>query len=139
MEEDDKNRERNIEKREANLIPFKPGQSGNPRGRPLGQRDYATIYREALIKLAAKNNKSPDELEEEILSKGIASARGGDYRFYKDLLDRSHGTATVKTETKVELSGKVDLTSKEATEIAKKYEQELNKIEDAKAGTDINP
>lgn len=108
-------------------------------GRPLGQRDYATIYREALIKLAAKNNKSPDDLEEEILSKGIASARGGDYRFYKDLLDRSHGTATVKTETKVELSGKVDLTSKEATEIAKKYEQELNKIEDAKAGTDINP
>ena len=76
-----------------NLKPFKKGESGNPNGRPKGQKDYATLYREALIKLAKSNKKTPDELELEILSKGILNARAGDYRFYKDLLDRLHGTA----------------------------------------------
>lgn len=81
-----------------NLQPFKPGESGNPNGRPKGQRNYATIYREALIKLAKANNKTAEELEEEILSKAIVSARGGDYRFYKDILDRLHGTAIQKSD-----------------------------------------
>lgn len=74
--------------------PFKKGEpSPNPEGRPLGQKNYATLYREALIKLAKLNNKQPDELELELISKGIMSARGGDYRFYKDILDRLLGKA----------------------------------------------
>lgn len=80
-------------KKEDNLKPFKKGQSGNPNGRPKGQRNYATIYREALIKLADLNDKTPEALEEEMLSKAILSARKGDYRFYKDLLDRLYGKA----------------------------------------------
>lgn len=75
---------------------FKEGNAGG--GRPLGQRNYATIYREALIKLASLNDKSPEELENEILSSGILNARKGDYRFYKDILDRLHGTPVQKTE-----------------------------------------
>ncbi len=75
----------------ANLKPFKKGQSGNPEGKKVGQRNYATIYREALIKLASINNKTPEELEEEILSSGLLNARKGDYRFYKDILDRLYG------------------------------------------------
>lgn len=84
--------------RVKNLIPFKEGESGNPNGRPLGQRNYATIYREALIKLAELNGKAPDELENEILSNALLSARKGDYRFYKDVLDRLYGTATNNTD-----------------------------------------
>src|ERR1035437_1910146 len=84
--------------REKNLIPFKKGESGNPNGRPLGQKNYATLYREALIKLAEANDKTPDELELDILSKGILNARSGDYRFYKDILDRLHCTAVNKTD-----------------------------------------
>jgi hypothetical protein len=76
-----------------NLIPIKKGERLNPNGRPKGQRDYATIYREALIKLGTINNKTPEELEEEMLSNGIKLGRAGDYRFYKDILDRLHGTA----------------------------------------------
>jgi hypothetical protein len=110
-----------------NLQPWKPGETGNPNGRPLGQRNYATIYREALIKLAKLNNKTPEELEEEILSKGLLNARGGNYAFYKDVLDRLHGTATTKTETKVEMTGSVDVKSKEAQAIAQKYEEEIKK------------
>lgn len=79
--------------------PWKKGdKSPNPNGRPKGQRNYATIYREALIKLGELNNKTPDELEDEIISKGILNARSGDYHFYKDILDRLHGQATSKTE-----------------------------------------
>ena len=66
-------------------------------------------------------------MEDEILSKALLSARGGDYKFYKDVMDRLHGTATVKSETKVEMSGTVDVKSKEAQEIAKKYEEEIKK------------
>lgn len=67
-------------------------------GRPPGQRNYATLYREALIKLAQKNGKEPNDLESEILQNALASARKGDYRFYKDMLDRLYGTATNRTD-----------------------------------------
>ncbi len=90
--------ENRAENRVKGLIPFEKGESGNPNGRPKGQKNYATLYREALIKLGSLNNKEPDEIEAEIISKGLLNARSGDYRFYKDVLDRLHGTATNKTE-----------------------------------------
>ena len=83
-----------------NLILWKKGQSGNPSGKAVGQKNYATLYRQALIKLAKANKKDPNELELEILSNGIMSARKGDYRFYKDLLDRLLGTAVQNTDIK---------------------------------------
>lgn len=67
-------------------------------GRPPGQKNYATLYREALIKLGQLNGKDPDEIELEMIANGLASARKGDYRFYKDVLDRLHGTAVTKIE-----------------------------------------
>ena len=113
----DENRE-NI--REKNLIPFKEGKSGNPKGKPLGQRNYATIYREALMKLAESKDKTPEELENEILGIGITRATK-DYRFYKDLLDRLHGQATVKQETTHEFVD--DLSSEEKIERAKAFNE----------------
>lgn len=98
---------------------------GNPNGRPLGQRDYATIYREALLKLAKINDKTPEELEEEILSKGLLSARSGDYRFYKDIQDRLHGTATIKSESEVKVTGTINTQDPKMLQIAQKYEEEL--------------
>lgn len=89
--------EQNTDKNTAGLKePWKKGESGNPNGRPLGQRNYATIYREALIKLAEMNGMEPEQMETDILLKGLASARKGDYRFWKDVHDRLHGTATNK-------------------------------------------
>lgn len=67
-------------------------------GRPKGQRNFATIYRDALIKLAEKNSLDPDQLETEILERALLSARKGDHRFYKDLMDRLYGQATQKME-----------------------------------------
>lgn len=67
-------------------------------GRPKGQRDYATIYREAMIMLANKNATTVEKLEAEIVANGMIAARKGDFRFYKDNLDRLHGTAVQKSE-----------------------------------------
>lgn len=89
-----------VNNRVKGLKPFKPGESGNPAGRPKGQRDYATIYKEALIKLGEINGKTPEELETELLASGFAQAKK-DYRFYKDIQDRLHGQATQKSETSI--------------------------------------
>ena len=105
---------------------FKPGESGNPNGRPKGQRDYATIYREALIKLGNSLKKEPDELELELLQTGLLNAKKGDYRFYKDVLDRIHGTP-VNT-TKVDhttLGEKIDTNKIDMDELISKIDEEL--------------
>jgi len=67
------------------------------------------------LKLAQLNGKEPAELELELISKGIMSARGGDYRFYKDVLDRIHGQAKAN----------IDLG---ATDDLKDYLVKLNKL-----------
>jgi len=82
-----------------NLKPFKKGQSGNPKGRPKGAKDYKTIMWEALEKIANETGKeSAEEIYKDILAKGAIMARKGDYRFYKDMLDRTHGSAVQKQE-----------------------------------------
>ena len=72
---------------------FKPGQSGNLKGHPKGQKNYATLRREAIIELGKLNNKTPEEIEIMLHSKGLSEALKGNYQFYKDDLDRLHGTA----------------------------------------------
>ena len=91
--------DKSTDKRLKNLKPkWKKGESANPNGRPLGQKNYATLYREALIKLGKLNGKEPDEIELEMIAKGLTSARSGDFRFYKDVLDRLHGMALQKSD-----------------------------------------
>jgi len=72
---------------------FKKGQSGNPTGRPKGSRNYKTLFVEAYKSLAQdlKLGKDPDELMIKILVRGIKEALRGDYRFYKDIMDRFYG------------------------------------------------
>lgn len=77
---------------------FKKGQSGNPHGRPKGQRNYATIYREALIKIGTARNMTPEEIEEEIERVGLEKALQGDFAFQRDIKDRLHGKPVQKNE-----------------------------------------
>lgn len=100
----EQNTEQNTDKRLKNLkAPWKKGdKSPNPSGKPKGQRDYATIYREAMVMLAKNNATTPEKLEAQIIANGILSARKGDFRFYKDTLDRLHGTATTKSDINIE-------------------------------------
>lgn len=78
--------------------PFKKGQSGNPKGRPLGTKNFSTLYKEAIIKIAKSVGKTPEELEIEIVEQGLRKARNGDIRFYIDTMDRLHGKAQQKVD-----------------------------------------
>lgn len=69
-------------------------------GRPKGKRNFSTIFYDALESLANKNGMEPSALETEIVEKALLSARKGDARFYKDLMDRVHGTATNNVDVK---------------------------------------
>jgi hypothetical protein len=68
-----------------------PGKTLNPRGRPKGSEDFRLVFRRAIRQLAKVDGKDPDEIYVEIVAKGLQKAHKGDYRFYKDLLDRIHG------------------------------------------------
>jgi hypothetical protein len=58
--------------------PFEPGQSGNPKGRPKGSRNKATLAMEALL----------DGEAETIIRKLIEKAKEGDARALQQCLDR---------------------------------------------------
>lgn len=109
-----KSSDKSKDKRLANLKPFKPGQSGNPKGHAKGQRNFITIYREALKTLATKNNMTETQLENEIVANGVLNARRGDHKFYKDLMDRLHGMPkqgieiTGNTEIDLTVKSKID-------------------------------
>jgi len=95
---------KSTDKRTDNLKPpWKKGQSGNPKGMKKGQRNYATIYREALIKIAETQDITPEQVEEKINEVGLLKAMKGDYSFYKDVQDRLHGRSLEKSEVKLEL------------------------------------
>ncbi len=75
-----------------NLKPWKKGDpSPNPNGRPVGQRNYATIYRDALIKIANAQGKSPEEIETMMAEAGIKHAIKGNQKFYAYINDKIHG------------------------------------------------
>lgn len=81
-----------------NLKPFQKGKSGNPKGRPEGQRNYATIYKEALKDLAKQRKTTPEKLEMEFVQQGMIRGFNGDYRFFQDTLDRIHDKPKSRTE-----------------------------------------
>jgi hypothetical protein len=123
MENNENNKERVQNK---NLIPLKPGQTANPNGRPKGQRNYATIYREALIKLAEGSGKTPEDIETEIHLRGLIESRKGNIGFYRDVLDRLHGKAPEKVDF-TSNGETVSQASIDILEIAKRVSEELKK------------
>lgn len=71
--------------------PFPKGVSGNPNGRPRGRRNFDTLFREAVTKIAEAEGTTLAELEDELLRVGYDKAKEGDYRFWQDIFDRLHG------------------------------------------------
>lgn len=125
MEQDSENNAKNsVRPQNKHLKPFKKGQSGNPNGHPKGKRNFDTIYEAALQKLAKLNSTTPEDLEDEMASKAIVESRKGQFNFYRDTMDRRHGTATQKAE----------LTGKDGTplfindELEKKAEEAVKKF-----------
>lgn len=73
------------------LIPWEPGQSGNLKGRPKGQRNYRTLYRIALEKIGEAEGLDADQIEEILHGVGVMKAIKGDFYFHKEIMDRVHG------------------------------------------------
>lgn len=90
--------ENSVNNRVKGLKPFKKGESGNPNGRPKGQRNFQTIYMEAMKILANKNSTTVEQLEAEMVANAAILARKGDFRFYKDTMDRLHGSPVNRNE-----------------------------------------
>lgn len=67
-------------------------------GRPKGQRNFHTIYMEAMKILADKNSTTVEQLEAEMVANAAVLARKGDFRFYKDTMDRLHGSPVNRNE-----------------------------------------
>jgi hypothetical protein len=70
---------------------FKPGQSGNPAGRPKGSENFSTKFRKFIEKVAKQNEITPEEVEEQLMAIGFKEAKGGNYSFWRDIHDRIYG------------------------------------------------
>jgi hypothetical protein len=81
------------EKRELNLKPAQNGEIRNPNGYPVGKKHFKTLYYEALEKIALKKGTTVEDEDLAIVNTGVRLAQKGNFNFYKDLLDRVHGTA----------------------------------------------
>ena len=78
---------------------FKPGQSGNPKGRPKGARSLSTILREMLeepIEIVVDGKKERREFREVIIRKLLKKANDGDMRAIQEIFDRVEGKAQQK-------------------------------------------
>jgi len=80
-----------LAKRLANLIPYKKGQSGNPKGRRKGQRDYRTLFWIALDHIANTQGITGEQVEEALHAAGIVKAIKGDFYFYQEIANRVYG------------------------------------------------
>ena len=88
-------------KKGKELTQFKKGQSGNPKGRPLGARDRRTVIMEALKRIAEKKNMNPEEVEEALQVSGIEKALKGSFPHYDAISNGLYG----------KMSDKMDITS----------------------------
>src|SRR5258706_16106157 len=87
------------DKQLANLRPvsWKPGQSGNPAGKPKGIPNAATRYQRQLNMVEHVKKPVSGEIEDftvaEILDmQQMKKAREGESRAYKEVMDRLEGT-----------------------------------------------
>jgi hypothetical protein len=79
--------------REDNLIPFKPGESGNLNGRPKGSLSFTTLYKKAIENIAKSKGVTPEDFEVQLVTQAITKGFNGDRSFYADTMDRVHGKA----------------------------------------------
>ena len=69
---------------------WKPGQSGNPAGKPKGARHVSTLMKEAITAVATDTGTSDDIL---IIQALVAKAKDGDLKAVDMVLDRVDGKA----------------------------------------------
>lgn len=71
-----------------NLKPYKKGQTGNPKGRPLGKKNFDTIFNTALEIFEMNGD---EDYQMEIFKQVIKMARNGDVRAICLFMDIYYG------------------------------------------------
>jgi len=108
---------------------FMDGTAPGP-GRTQGSLDFNTIFEEAVKKISSKLNIKPDDVDVEVLTKGIVLALGGNYNFWKEIIERRYGKVKEVVEVseviKDEQGINIDPALKKAIKV---YEDELKKEE----------
>lgn len=103
------------------LTSYKPGQSGNLKGRPKGKKNRGTILRE-LLALQDKGGENTEiRLEQAIILKAL----NGDVAAYKEIKDTMYGKIT---DTSVNLNVDTDeehIPEKKMKEVAASIIKEL--------------
>ena len=82
---------------------FKPGQSGNPNGRPKGSKNRSTLAKKWLEVKESITNPITGEKEEleqqDIMTLAlIKKARKGDVQAHKELMDSAYGKSLQQTD-----------------------------------------
>ena len=107
-----------MQRRLANLRPFKPGQSGNPKGKPKGTISLVSILKKKLSEMDRGSRKTFAELfiQKYLLKKAIVDE---DMRIMKDVIDRIDGKPTRSIAGSTEHTPIIVIThlSKEETEL----------------------
>ena|ERR1035441_5072449 len=83
---------------------FKPGKSGNPKGKPPGTQNSATRFKRILYLIEKAKNPVTGELENftvlELMDmKIMQKARNGDLQAWNSILDRLEGKAMPADQT----------------------------------------
>jgi len=73
-------------------------------GRTAGSLDFKTKWINFIEKVAAQNDMTPNEIDEQLLAVAFKRAKDGDYAFYRDTQDRVHGKPMQPTETTLEIT-----------------------------------
>jgi hypothetical protein len=89
--------------KEDNLTPWKPGESGNPMGRPKGSKNFSTKFKQAVEVIAKSEEKSVDEAMLEIFKTAYDQAKKGNFNYFKDLMDRVYGKPVQRIDAKSEV------------------------------------
>lgn len=99
---------------------------GNTYGgqKPVGAQSFKVKWADFIEKVAAQNNKTPNEIDEQLLAVAFKKARDGDYAFYRDTQDRIFGKPLQTTE----LTGKDGKDLFEPSEKLKELASKLNEI-----------
>lgn len=75
---------------------FKPGESGNPKGKPKGTRSLSTILKEMLdedIEVIEGSSKTKKKFADVIVRQLMQKANKGDIKAIQEIWDRMEGKA----------------------------------------------
>ena len=103
---------------------FKPGESGNPDGKPKGSKDFTTVVREALKAVwKGKATSAETALVESILENAISRGKTETQKLIWNYLD---GMPVAKTEHSGEIKTTPNIAASPALiQIAQEYEERI--------------